>query len=227
MTHRAVVGVLALLLARGAVLAVAASFLIPRGVGILLNVVIVGVDLATVLVVALLLRRRGGGLRRFLGPLVPRRDLPFAGITMFALFLGLGAGTFVGNAVVYAGAPPLTASSDSVPLWVGLWSLVVMPVTVAIAEEALYRGWAQERLLTVWRPWVVIAVVALAFRLQHAALSATSSGEAVVRVIATGLAGAALGILRYRGVSLWALIIGHWAFDVIGLGVPALLRSLA
>jgi membrane protease YdiL (CAAX protease family) len=102
-----------------------------------------------------------------------------------------------------------------------------MPVTVAIAEELLYRGWAQERLLTVWRPWAVIVVVAAAFGVQHAPLSATSPGEAVVRVIATGLAGAALGILRYRGVSLWALIIGHWAFDLIGLGGPAFLRSLA
>lgn len=227
MTPRAIVGVLALLLARGALLAVAASVLIPQGAGILLNVVIVGIDLATILVVARLVRKNGGGLRSFLGPLVLRRDLPFAGITMFALFLGLGVGTFVGNALIYAGPAPASSSPGSVPLWVGLWSLLLMPVTVAVAEELLYRGWAQERLLTVWRPWVVITVVAVAFGLQHAALSATSLGEAVVRVIATGLAGAALGILRYRGVSLWALIIGHWAFDVIGLGVPAVLRSLA
>ncbi|MDQ1218278.1 CPBP family intramembrane glutamic endopeptidase [Microbacterium arborescens] len=227
MTHRALVGILALLLMRGALLAVAASYLIPAGAGVLLNVVIVGVDLATVLIVAHLLRRRGSTLRDFLGTFAWRRDLPVAGITMFALFLGLGVGTFLGNAVVYAGPPPATTSSAPVPLWLGLWSLLLMPVTVAIAEEVLYRGWAQERLLTVWRPWVVITVVALAFGLQHAALSATSPGEAVVRVIATGVAGAALSILRYRGVSLWALIIGHWAFDVIGLGVPALLRSLA
>ncbi|WDG19266.1 CPBP family intramembrane glutamic endopeptidase [Microbacterium sp. Clip185] len=227
MSRRAILSVLALLLARGALLAAAASLLLPAGAGILLNVVIVAVDLATILLVVTLVRRSGRTLRNFLGPFAAGRDLSFAAVTMLALFLSLGGGTLIGNALVYGGPPPIGSSADSVPLWVGLWSLFVMPVTVAIAEELLYRGWAQERLLTAWRPWTVIAVIALAFGVQHAPLSATSPGEAVVRVIATGLAGAALGIMRYRGVSLWALMIGHWVFDVFGLGVPAFLRSLA
>lgn len=227
MSRRTIFRVLALLLARGALLAAAASLLLPAGAGILLNVVIVAVDVATILLVVTLIRGSGRTLGSFLGPFAAGRDLSFAGVTMLALFLGLGAGTLIGNALVYGGPPPIGSSTGSVPLWVGLWSLFVMPVTVAIAEELLYRGWAQERLLTAWRPWMVITVIALAFGAQHAPLSATSPGEAVVRVIATGVAGAALGILRYRGVSLWALIIGHWAFDVLGLGMPTLLRSLA
>ncbi|WP_052241365.1 CPBP family intramembrane glutamic endopeptidase [Microbacterium hominis] len=226
MTSRAIVGTLALLLARGMALAIAASFLIPADAGVFLNVVIVAVDVATILAVVALARGGGRSAQDFLGSFSARRDLPGAGITMFALFLSLSAGTLVGNALIYGGPPPAPEAAGAVPLWLGLWSLLVMPVSVAVAEELLYRGWTQERLLLVWRPWIAITVIAVAFGLQHAPLSATSPGEAVVRVIATGLAGAALGILRYRGMSLWALILGHGIFDVLGLGLPALLRSL-
>lgn len=63
-------------------------------------------------------------------------------------------------------------------------------------------------------------VCAAAFGLRHAPLSATSPGEAVVRVIATSMAGRALGAMRARSVTLSALILGRWAFEVIGLGFP-------
>jgi membrane protease YdiL (CAAX protease family) len=227
MSRRAIAGVLLLLLARGAVLSVAAMLLIPAGAGIYLNVVIVGVDIATIAVTGRLIRKSHGSVRRFVGRFVARRDIPLAGVTMFVLFVSLSLGTLVGNALVFAGPPPASPSDVQVPLWLGLWSLLVMPVTVALAEELLYRGWAPERLTNAWRPWVAVVICAVAFGLQHAPLSATSPGEAVVRVIATGLAGLALGIMRARGVTLSALILGHWAFDVIGLGLPALSSSLS
>jgi membrane protease YdiL (CAAX protease family) len=226
-TRRSIAGVLVFLLARGVILAVAAAILIPAQAGIYLNVVIVGLDIATIAALVLVLRRTGGSIRGLMGRFNGRRDPPLAGLTMFTLFVGLTVGTFAGYAIVYAGPPPPQELGGSVPLWLGLWSLLIMPITVALAEELLYRGWAHERLMMVWRPWVVITVIAVAFGLQHAPLSATSPGEAVARVIATGLAGAALGALRYRRVSLWALVIGHWAFDVIGLRLPMLTRALA
>jgi len=36
-----------------------------------------------------------------------------------------------------------------------------------------------------------------------------------------------LGLLRQKGASLWLLLIGHWAFDVLGVGLPALMTLLA
>jgi len=227
MTRRSIAAVLAFLVARGVLLACAAAILIPARAGILLNVVIVAIDLATISVLIVIIRRQQGSVRRFLGPFSARHDLPLAALTLFALFIGLAVGAFIGNAIVYAGPPPERSYVTTVPIWVGLWSILVMPITVAIAEELLYRGWAHERLLQVWRPWLVVAVIAIAFGLQHAPLSATSLGEAAVRVIATGIAGAVLGVLRQRGVSLWALMIGHWAFDVVGLGLPALAQAVA
>ncbi|WP_263282066.1 hypothetical protein [Leifsonia sp. ZF2019] len=35
------------------------------------------------------------------------------------------------------------------------------------------------------------------------------------------------GVMQARCVTLGALILGHWAFDVIGLGLPALSSALS
>jgi membrane protease YdiL (CAAX protease family) len=226
MTRRSTATVLAFLLARGVLLACAASLLLPAQGGIFLNVVIVAVDMATIAAIVVLIRRQQGNLRSFLGPFCARRDLPVAGLTMFGLFIGLTLGAFIGNAIIYAGPPPMLNGPAAVPIWLGVWSILVMPITVAIAEELLYRGWAHEQLLRVWRSWIVVVVIAITFGLQHAPLSATSPGDAAVRVIATMSAGLILGFLRQKGASLWALMIGHWAFDVVGLGLPALMTSL-
>jgi uncharacterized protein len=198
----------------------------PRELYGWLNVVIVGVDLVTILVIARLLRADGRRLRDLVGGFRPV-DLAWAGIVMFAVFVAYVGGTFVGNALVFAGPPPAGDGVAAPPLWMAIWTLVVMSATVAVAEELLYRGYAQEQLARRWPLAVVVIVIAVFFGLQHLPLAATSPADMVVRFVATFLAGIAFGVLRVVVRRLSPLIIGHWAFDVAGLGVPAVLAALA
>lgn len=190
-----------------------------------LNVVIVGVDLLTILVIALLLRADGREVRDLVGRF-RLADLPWAGIVMLAVFVAFIAGTFVGNLIVFGGPPPVPESGFVPPLWLGIWTILIMPITVALAEELLYRGYAHEQLAARMRPLVAVLIIAVFFGLQHAPLSASSPGEMVARVTATLFAGIAFGLLRLAVKRLMPLIIGHWAFDVVGLGLPVLVASL-
>lgn len=222
--------VLALLAMRGLLLAVGLLVIRllapalgadPSSARVLLNVVIVGVDVLTIALVVGLLRREGRSLGDLMGRFRFGRDIPMAGLAMLALFVAFMVGSYVGNLLVYGGAPPIPEGSMRVPMWLGLWTLVVMAVTVAVAEELLYRGWAQEALQARWRGGIAVLVASIFFGLQHLPLTG-SWEEAVPRFLATFLAGLALGFMRLRGTTLWALVIAHWLFDVIGLGLPAM-----
>lgn len=190
------------------------------------NVWIVAVDIISVLVVMGLLRRRGRTLRDlidgFRGADVGwgLLALVIAGVTLFA-------GTFIGNLIVFQGPPPAAEGGFAPPLWLGLWSLIVMPVTIAVAEEVVYRGYAQGELMRRGGTAVAVLVPALFFGLQHAALSATGLDDMLARVIGTFIAGVVFGLLRVWLKRLAPLIIGHWLLDVVGLGVPMLMLALA
>lgn len=190
------------------------------------NVWIVGVDIISVLAVVWLLRRRGRTLRGLIGGFrgvdIGWGLLVFviAGITLFV-------GTFIGNLIVFQGPPPMPEQGFSAPLWLGLWSLILMPVTIAVAEEVVYRGYAQEELMRRSGVAVSVLVPAVFFGLQHAAISATGLDDMLARVIGTFIAGVVFGLLRIWLKRLAPLIIGHWLLDVVGLGVPMLMLALA
>lgn len=225
-TLRPLALVLAVLLLRTVVLAGAAALLQPAGGRMLLGVVVVALDVATLLVLSRLLRRVGWSLRALLGRPLLRYDIPVAGLVALALFVATVSGSAFAEGMVHEGAPPDPVGAE-VPLWLGLWSLLVMPVTAAFAEELLYLGWALDQLAARWRPWIVVVTTALAFGFQYAALGIPSAEDAVVWAVAALFAGAVIAILRIRGVRLWAFVIGHWAFAVLGLGIPALRAALA
>lgn len=190
------------------------------------NVWIVAVDVISVLVVAGLLRRRGRTLKDLVGGFrgtdVGWGLLVFviAGVTLFV-------GTFIGNLIVFQGPPPIAEGSFHPPVWLGLWSLILMPVTIAVAEEVVYRGYAQGELMRRGSTALAVLVPALFFGLQHAALSATGLDDMAARVIGTFIAGVVFGLLRVWLKRLAPLIIGHWLLDVVGLGLPMLLAALA
>ncbi len=190
------------------------------------NVAVVVVDVVTLAVLALLLRRAGRSLRDLLRPFRVGRDLGLG------LLLGLGlvvvflAASFLANLVVYQGPPPMGGSGVDVPLWLGLWSLLLMPVTVAVAEECLYRGYLQHHLQQRVGRWPAVLVVAVFFGLQHAGLSLTSVDAVVARVLTTFLVGLVLGALVVWLRRLGPLVVAHWLLDVLGLGLPLLAAAL-
>lgn len=191
------------------------------------NVTIVAVDILSVLAVIALLRRDGRTLGDLIGRVRVGVDAAWGLLVFVIAYLALIIGTFVGNLIIFQGPPPSSGAAFAPPMWLGLWSLIVMPATVAVAEELVYRGYAQEHLTARLGRVGGVLVVAAFFGLQHAALSATGWDDMAARVIGTFIAGTAFGLLRVWLKRLAPLIFGHWLLDVIGLGLPMMFAALA
>lgn len=186
--------------------------------------IVVIADLVTLLILATLLKRRGRRLRDLIGRVGPR-DLGL-GLLCFVIMLPVFlAATFLGNLAVYHGAPPASGPMPTIPLWFALWTITIMPVTIAFAEELLYRGYLQPELTGRVGRWPALVIVAAAFGLQHAGLSALSVDAVAARVITTFLAGLALGLLRMWLKRVAPLIFAHWLLDALFLGLPMMLAA--
>ncbi len=190
-------------------------------------------DLLTIAVIARLARREGLRLRDLVGLLRGRvlRDVGLGVGVAVLLYVAFVVAMFIGTAVaigIFGPEAQNTSQADvSLPLWYGLWSLLVLPVTVAIAEELLYRGWAQPRVHAITRnPASAVMLVALAFGVQHIAFHLSDPSGAVARFVATVLVGVVFGLLYLWLRRLLPLIVGHWLVDVAGIGVPALLLAM-
>ena len=187
------------------------------------NVTIVVVDVISILVIGRLLHRRGETLRGLIGARF--RDTGWALLCFVIVVAGFLVATFIGNLVAYRG-PPLDFVVFAPPLWLGVWSLLVMPVTIAFAEELLYRGWAQRELTARTSRGLGVLIMAVFFALQHAALTRLDVEAQLSRFVAMFLVGLLFGVLYLWRRRLWPLIVAHWLLNVVGLGLPVLLTAL-
>ena len=207
----------------GLIIAIGAA-LVAMGHSLLwMNVVIIMVDVVTLALVHRLLRAEGRGLAdllRFRGA-----DVGWGLLCGLIVLVAWMPASFIGNLIAYQGAPP-ASSYPSAPLWLGLLSVTIMPVTIGLAEEALYRGYLQPRLQgRIGLVWAVLAASAV-FGLQHIGFALPDPQAIVASVVRTFLAG-----LVFAGLLMWRkrvipLAIGHWLLDLLGLGLPVLLWSL-
>lgn len=186
------------------------------------NAWVIIVDLVTIAVVASLLRREG----QRLGSLLAFRpaDLGWGLVLFGILFVAFFACTFVANLIVYQGPPP-SGEMPSVPLWVGLLSIVAA-ITIGVAEEVMYRGYLQPRFADRIGRWPGLLLVAAVFGLQHLGFALTSPEYAISRVLATFGTGVVFGLLYLWRGRLMPLIIAHVVLDLIGLSIPTLMAAL-
>lgn len=221
---------LAVLALRPALLLLAALAILTIGTNpaelLYLNVVIVVVDAITIAVLVRLTRSEGRRLRDLIGAPRPT-DIAWGLLALLIVAVGLFLFTYVGNLVVYGGAPPASTDSIAVPMWLALVTLIVMPVTVAFAEELAYRGYAQSALTAHGGRWIAVATMALFFGLQHAAISMESPQAALARFITTALAGLLFGVLVWWFRRLTPIIAGHWLVNVLFLGLPLVALAVA
>lgn len=190
------------------------------------NVTVVIVDVITLLVLSRLQARQDRRLRDLLAP--SWSGTAWGLLAFIILQIGFSASTFIGILVAYQGDPPASGVLHGVPVWMGWWALLVMPVTIALAEEGLYRGYAAEALESRFHKAAALVVIAFFFALQHAALTPLSPRAQLARFITTFLGGLLLGGMRWRcRRGLWPLVVAHWGLDVLGLGLPILLASQA
>lgn len=190
-----------------------------------LNVAVVGVDLATLAILATTLRRQGRSLREVLS--FRASDLGWGVLCGVILAVVFVVAIFAANLIVYGGAPPVSAATYTIPLWLGLWSTLVLPVTTGLAEESLYRGYLQPA----WQQRIGrvagLSAVAVVFGLQHLAFAWTTPQAATSRVLALSIVGVVLGLLYAWRCRVMPLAIGHWFVNTVFLGLPLLLAALA
>jgi hypothetical protein avisC_06203 len=114
-----------------------------------------------------------------------------------------------------------------VPLWLGIWAILLMPVTIALAEEVLYRGYLLARVQSRFGQAMGFILVAAGFGLQHLVFAVGDGRAMLSRVLALFLVGLAVQAMYVWFRRLWPLVIGHWLLDAVFLGLPLLGLALA
>lgn len=150
-------------------------------------------------------------------------DLAWGALLLVILCAGFLAANFAANLLVHGGAPPVAAGpTPSIPLWVGLVAVLIAPLSIALSEEAVYRGYAQPRLQARIGQIGALVVVALVFGFQHAGFALTSGPDVAAKVLTTVFAGLLLGGLWLWMRRLLPLVLAHWGLDLLFLGLPTL-----
>lgn len=188
------------------------------------NALVVIVDVLSVLVLASALHREGRTIRELLRPW-GWADLGWGALMVVVLFVAFLVVSFAANLAVYHDAPPL-GTAPEVPLLVGIVAIVIAPATIAVAEELIYRGYAQPRLGARWGRTAGLLVVAVVFGVQHIGFVLDDPRALLAKIITTALLGLVLGgaMMLLRRVA--PLVIGHWVLDLFGLGLPTLILAL-
>lgn len=191
------------------------------------NALVVLIDLAALGLVALAMRAEGRRLRDLFGPF-RWIDLAWGALLLVILVVGFFASNFAANLLVYGGAPPIPSGDamPSVPLWVGLVAVLIAPLTIALSEEAVYRGYAQPRLQPRLGRLGALVVVAAVFGIQHIGFALTSGPDIAAKVLTTLFAGLLLGGLWLWMRRLMPLVLAHWGLDLLFLGLPTLALAL-
>jgi membrane protease YdiL (CAAX protease family) len=140
------------------------------------------------------------------------------------VYLAFAFGGFAGNLLIYYGAPPASAVVQP-PVWLGLVRLIIVPITVAVAEETLYRGYLLPRLqLHLGRVGAVI-VAALLAAAQSLAFSMGNWEAVMAGFIATFITNLAFGALYLWFKRLAPLFVVHWFLEAV-VGLVLLLTAL-
>ena len=175
---------------------------------------IVLVDVLTVYVVVKLLAREGASLAPLLTPRPIGTNLLRALGGLVIIYLALRVGSFAANLLIYYGAPPSFASVTP-PVWVGLLRLLIVPITVAVAEETLYRGYLLPRLQVHLGRVGAVIVSALLAAAQNLAFGMGNLETVMAGFVGAFIVGLAFGALYLWFKRLTPLILVHWLFEAI------------
>lgn len=212
-------------LARGGAILLAGAALAASGSLIWISPATVLIDVLTLAMLALLMRREGRSLADLYRPFL-LRDIGWGLLAFVGTVVVWFVASFIGNLIAYHGAPPMGAMSARLPMWAGLLCFAVMPLTIALAEEGLYRGYLQPRIGVRFGAGMALVVPALAFSLQHLGFALSSPEAAVAKLVTTLIAGLFFGALMMAWKRTVPTVIAHWMLDLLFLGLPILMMTL-
>lgn len=176
----------------------------------------VAVNLVTILVLAVLARREGLGLRALWLPEGAARARPGEYAAALPLMVVLGSGGLVAFSVLVYGYMPL-ANSQPLPPWAAVLALLLLPPTIVLAEIPFYLGYCAPRL----KPLLGSETLALAyplffFALQHSFMPLLPDWRHLLsRFLQFIPLLAMLGLWSRRRKDLRPLMLGHGVLDVM------------
>ena len=188
------------------------------------NVWLVAIDVVTVLLVARLLTRDGASIRDLLNPRPFGKNVLYALAGLVVMSIALRLGSFLGNFLIYYGAP--TQSETIVPpVWIGVVRAVIAPITVAVAEESLFRGYLIPKLQAHLGRVGAVIVSALLAATQSFALNIGDTEAMLAGFVSAFVISLALGGLYLWQKRIAPLILVHWFFEAV-VGVLVLVSAL-
>jgi membrane protease YdiL (CAAX protease family) len=185
---------------------------------------LIAIDVVTVLLVARLLRREGSSVRDLLDPKPYGKNVLYAVAALVVVFLALSVGAFIGNFLIYYGAPTSTDTVDP-PVWIGVLRAVLAPITIAVAEESLFRGYLIPRLQVHLGRVGAVIVAALLAATQSFATNLGNTEAMLAGFISAFIIGLAFGGLYLWVKKIAPLILVHWFLEAI-VGVLVLVAAL-
>ena len=182
------------------------------------------VDVLTVYLVIKLLQREGASLTPLLTPRPVATNLLRALGGLVIVYFAFYFGGFAGNLLIYYGAAPV---SDAVklPIPLGLVRLILVPITVAVAEETLFRGYLLPRLQVHMGRVGAVIVSSLLAAAQYFAFSMGNWDAILAGFVGYFIVNLALGALYLWFKRLAPLILIHWFFEAVA-GAAILMVAL-
>jgi membrane protease YdiL (CAAX protease family) len=197
----------------------------PRALAITLagtKVWIFVVDALTIYLVIMLLRREGESLKPLFDPRPIARNLLLALGGLVIVYFAFFFGGYAGNQLNYYGA---AQGGDAVPLPVPLAvvRLVLVPITIAVAEESLFRGYLMPRLQVHMGRVGAVIVSSLLAGAQYLAFNMGSWDAILAGFIGYFIVNLAFGALYLWFKRLAPLVLIHWLYEAVaGLALLSL-----
>jgi uncharacterized protein len=180
---------------------------------------IIAVDVLTVLLVIKLLARENTTLAPLLTPRPVGKNLIKALVALVIVYIAFVFGSYAGNLLIYYGSRTIP-ESVAPPVWVGLLRLFIVPITVTVAEETLYRGYLLPRLQVHLGRVGAVIVSALLAAAQNFAFGMGNLETAMAGFVGSFIVGLAFGALYLWFKRLAPLILVHWLFEaIVGLSI--------
>ncbi len=147
--------------------------------------------------------------------------IPFMLAIMLTAWLFYGNGMFQAFETIFYNPNNEVELSPIVMLILGIITTLTFAPINAPVEEAVYRGYAQSRLIKKWSVRVSIIFSALIFGVQHI-FYATTSASAIIYFAAFAMWGAVSGLIVYRQKRLFPIIVAHFLVNLF-TSLPALI----
>lgn len=192
------------------------SFTTGKGLDEISNIwsIVASVVNIAIILLLVLITRKNGGYKKLInyekGKTTPKQI-----VTMVILILVLGmGGMYIAGFLCYGVIPyfaPMMIAS--IPLWIAIINILILPITTALAEDGLYLGCGVNQIKN---KYVAIFVPAFFFALQHCFIPTLFDVRYIVYRFLSFLPLTILLCMHYyKHKNPLPIIVGHAVIDVM------------